>query len=184
MSKIQNSKIENKYSNNRQAFSLIEMIIVILIVGIISTMTLASYRTGQRIEDLITQTQKVVIVLKRAQNMAMTGYFQSGSRTDYGYGVNIVSSNTYRLFIDNPGSLNYRYDSGDTIIQDFSLPTGIIFDSFDCENIVFKPPLGQVYCNAIPDFEGDRNIIIKQTVIGRQFWIRINSSGKISITSS
>ncbi|MEO0076309.1 MAG: hypothetical protein ABIK19_01400, partial [candidate division WOR-3 bacterium] len=137
---------------------------------------------------LITQTQKVVMILKRAQNMALTGYVPGATRTDYGYGVNIIDHSNYRLFIDNPGSSNYRYDSGDTIIQDFSLPSGIIFDyesDPDCWNIVFSVPLGAVYCNGTALGTNDAKYLkTKQTTEGRIFYIRINYSGQISIATS
>lgn len=178
---------ESRIKHRKSSFSIIEMIIVVLVIGIISTMILANYRTGQRIEDLVTQTQRVVIVLKRAQNMALTGYTSTATRTDCGYGVKITANNTYRLFIDKSSPCNYIWDDGvDTNIQDFSLASGIIFDYSgqpDCTNTVFSVPLGTVYCNGTPFGVNDVYYLkVKQSTENRLFWIRINYSGQISIS--
>jgi len=156
---------------------------VIAIMGLIMTISLANYRTGQRINELMTETQKIASVFKQAQSMALTGYTVSGGkRTDCGYGVyieNIESGGKmYKLFIDN-SPCNYRWDSNEEI-QTFSTAPNINMSS-DCGNLVFEPPAGKVYCNGTV-LEESTSFTITQTVLNRTLCIQINNQGRIGVS--
>lgn len=183
ISKIKNlaSRIQNPVSG----FSLVEMIIVLFIISIISTITLANYRSGQRINDLITETQKIISVFKQAQNMALSGYVTTGTRTDCGYGVKIdspTSATTYRLFIDK-APCDYQYNGGDETIQTFSLTSGLTIAG-TYTNLVFEPPLGDVYGNGTLIGANTPTYTIEQAAASRILYIRVNSNGQINVISS
>ncbi|MGC9049136.1 MAG: hypothetical protein ACP5IX_02885 [Patescibacteria group bacterium] len=166
------------------AFTIIEIIIVILIIGFLTTLTLANYRTGQRVGGLITETQKIVGVFKQAQNMALTGY--GSIRTDCGYGIYFISNTSYRLFIDKSSPCNYQWDEGtDEAIQDFTLAANIILSyPAGCQYLVFKPPSAEVCCCCALNcnFSGEKIFTVQQTEENRYLYIRVNSAGKISIS--
>lgn len=166
------------------SFSLVEMIIVLFIISIISTITLANYRSGQRVNDLITETQKIVSVFKQAQNMALSGYVATGTRTDCGYGVKIDSDIAYWLFIDKDDPCDYQCCSAnDEIRQTFSLTSGLTLAGA-YTYLVFKPPLADVYGNGVLIGADTPTYTIEQTAAGRILYIRVNSNGQINVISS
>ncbi len=81
-----------------RAFTLIELIVVVAIVGLISGLFLAHYHSGEQVSDLQTYTQKIVSILKQAQSWALTGQETNGLRP--GYGIYFSDSQTYFLFAD------------------------------------------------------------------------------------
>lgn len=179
--------------NTKDAFSLLEMLVVIFIMALIGTLGLANYRSGQRMNDLIAESQKIVSIFKQAQSMALTGYIPVGEteRTDCGYGVNIDTGNSkeYRLFVDkkagDPLHCDYGYQqSNDNLIQKFTLPTDITL-SGDCTNLLFQPPSGMIYCNTIDSIHwgvSEKIFNVKQAALNRTLQIKIGSGGQIGVT--
>jgi hypothetical protein len=116
--------------------------------------------------------------------MALTGYEIGGSRVERGYGVNL-SSTVYILFADISAAQEYKYDSESEKIQSFNIASGINISSIGCTDIVFKPPLGTVYCDGtILSSDQEKTYTIHEVAENRNLYIRINASGKISINSS
>ncbi|MGB9609198.1 MAG: hypothetical protein ACPL3E_02365 [Minisyncoccia bacterium] len=160
------------------------MIVVVFLIGFLTTLTLANYRTGERIGGLISETQKIVSVFKQAQNMALTGY--GTIRTDCGYGIYVISNTSYRLFVDKSSPCNYQWDAGiDEAIQDFTLAANITLSyPSGCQYLVFKPPSAEVCCCCPVDcnFSGEKTFTVWQTAENRYLYIRVNSTSKISVS--
>ncbi|MCX6740977.1 MAG: type II secretion system protein, partial [Candidatus Parcubacteria bacterium] len=139
------------FSKRISAFTLIEMLTVVFIVGIVASITLANYRGGGRRSDLITVAQNVASVFRRAQSMALTGYPAASGSPGDAYGVYATSTptNIYTLFIDLDGS--YRWDGSptDELVQTFTLPTNFQFQSVGCTDLSFTKPYGVVYCDGV-----------------------------------
>ncbi len=165
-----------------RAFTLIELIIVVAIVGLISGLFLAHYRSGERVSDLQTYTQKIVSILKQAQSWALTGQETNGLRP--GYGVYFSDSQTYFLFADLDD--NYQYNvPGDAIIQSFTLPSHLTVDNINGgsspKSFLFQPPLGAFYLNGLLN-TSDNTITIKQTALNRTLVIHVQgAAGQIDI---
>lgn len=129
-----------------KGFTIIELLVVIFIIGTMSSMVLAGYRRGQHRYALSGDIQKLVANLRKAQNMAMSG---TGVYGEYcGYGIQFDYSlypTSYRLYADKAldcDSTNYMYDAGDDIIETVNLSSRIQIQSasYNPLDIFFLPP--------------------------------------------
>ena len=190
--------MKKNFFKKKSAFTLIEMLTVVFIVGIVASITLANYRGGQRRGDLITVVQNMASVFRRAQSMALTGYPAASGSPGYAYGINIASvpATTYTLFIDlntsdgscpgGPGTC-YRWDGSptDELVQAFTLPSSFQIQSSGCVDLSFAKPYGIVYCDGLPlEVNQDKTITLAETKENKYLYVRINSSGKIDVISS
>lgn len=175
--------------NFYQAFSLIEMLVVIGITAIIAGMVFANMRAGGGIMDLNSNAEKLGAVIKTAQMNTLSGKWTLGSRPDGGYGVYITGS-AYRLFADTNSISDHQYNDGlDTDIQTFTLSTHIILDAFDHYFIIFTPPKGAIYVGTTGPgtlLSGtDKSLIIlKHSQENRSAWIDVNAQGQIDVRKS
>lgn len=170
--------------SSKKSFTVIEMMIVLAIIGLISTMLLANYRTGQTSADIIGETQKITGIFKQTQSWSLSGYEIGGSRPS-GYGIYIeYNSNgvtSYTQFADDGDNI---YDVDDTNIQTFStIPSIVIISPSGCTSLVFKPPAGTVYCNG-SSLSGSQSFTIWHNLENRYLYIKVNSAGQIDIVSS
>lgn len=167
-----------KYIKN-PGFTLIEMMIVIMIVGLLSALVFANMRSGGRMIDVNSDAEKLAEVIKQAQMMSLTGQQIGGSRPS-GYGVNL-DTNTYKLFADD-GVVNQQYDTGsDTLIQTFTLTNGVALTPNDAD-VVFIVPNGSVYIDGIlyAISDGFSTITVSHSEEGMSAWVTINSHGEIN----
>ncbi|MBU4141395.1 hypothetical protein KKE99_00795, partial [Patescibacteria group bacterium] len=63
---------------------MIELLVVMFIISLISAITLANYRGGQRKYILTQSVQKLVSDIRKAQNMALGGFEISNNYNGYG----------------------------------------------------------------------------------------------------
>ncbi|MDD5121344.1 MAG: type II secretion system protein [Patescibacteria group bacterium] len=180
---------EGNNKKKSKAFSIIELVVVVFIIGVLSAMTIVNYRTGQRKDDLLTNSKEMLSVIKRSQSMALTGYKQTSNLTNYGYGIYVPSNNstTYKLYIDQGAPNNYKWDASasDESIEDYTLSPGLIIENAGCKDLVFTRPEGQVYCDGAALTSG-ANIFYSIKSSGNQtyLYIRINSKGRIDVVTS
>lgn len=81
----------------RRAFSLLELALALLIIGVVTGVTLASYRLGARNVRLELEAQRVALEIRRAQTLA-TATKETGGKRPCGYGV-VFEEATPRAFI-------------------------------------------------------------------------------------
>lgn len=81
----------------RRAFSLFELALALLIIGVVTGVTLASYRSGARNIRLQLEAQRVALEIRRAQTLATATKEQKGKRP-CGYGT-VFDESTPRAFI-------------------------------------------------------------------------------------
>jgi prepilin-type N-terminal cleavage/methylation domain-containing protein len=73
-------------SNNKKGgFTIVEMMTVIFIMSILSTIVVASYRNNEEARNLKLQAQLAVDGLERAQNYALTGSTVNGNQIPVAY---------------------------------------------------------------------------------------------------
>ena len=126
--------------------------------------------------------EKVSFDMHRIQNMT-TQTQQAPNIQNCGWGINIDASlNQYIIFADNClVGQRYRYDpTSDYLQSQNGLDKSISIDSSSLTDIVFVPPLSQVYINGQPDQTG----IVKLYISGNPNnakYIKITSFGSISV---
>lgn len=112
----------NKISNSQKGISLVEIIVVIFIIAIFSTILISDFPTIQRQFALSRAAYKLAEDLRRAQDLSLSGVKTNDSSGQpiakvYGYGVyfNLSVPTQYIIYAD-VGNFQ-RYISGDPIIE-------------------------------------------------------------------
>ncbi|MEK7580096.1 MAG: prepilin-type N-terminal cleavage/methylation domain-containing protein [Patescibacteria group bacterium] len=181
---VSRSKLQDR------GFTLVELIVVVFIVAILSTLTFANFRTGERANALIAQTEKIAGLYRQAQAKALSGELIGAIRPD-AYGVYIGASQI-KLFAENHSSDPhfYCYDSGsDTLVQSIDIPSYLTITPADSTDlsIVYTPSQGYVYRSLTSNVTGtalttsqDVSIYNNQETILSKI-IRLRSTGQIDI---
>jgi len=148
------NNIQKNYLGQQAGFSLAELLVVMFIISLLSSMVLANHRAGQRQYALFQATQQLVSDLRKAQNMAMSGVGigeVEGEPGKYycGYGIEnnyTARPTSYRFFLDkSPNCLtsNNIYDSNDVLLETVNLPNRIkikVTTPSPPLDVLFRPP--------------------------------------------
>lgn len=126
----------------KNAFTLVEFLVVVTIIAIITVLILANYQSGEKKYSLEGATQELMTHLRRAQNMALAGVTYGGAVPAGGYGVHLdtTTPDSYILFADDDE--DYLYDSGEAI-ETIKLSSKIRLSALSPSSpldIVFIPP--------------------------------------------
>jgi prepilin-type N-terminal cleavage/methylation domain-containing protein len=113
---------------NKKGMSLIELIVVIGIIGIMATVSIVSLTKARNETAVEGELDKLVAVIREAQNYALTG--KQASSECYKYQVSTVSPKVYKLG-NSPGP-------GCTINSSFNLENGVKFK--ETSNLTFENP--------------------------------------------
>lgn len=91
----------------QRGFTVIELLAVMFIIGLLSILTLAGYRNGQKKYILSQDSQCLMSSLRNAQNMAMGGIDISGNY--YGYGVYAEKGDSfYIIYADKNNNSSFQ----------------------------------------------------------------------------
>ncbi len=102
--------------------TLLELLVVMFILSLLSTIVLVGYRSGQKNYTLSQDTQKLASDLREAQNKALSGVDITGNY--YGYGLYVADNATsYIIYGDVNGDSSYQ--GGDTTIETINLSDNI-----------------------------------------------------------
>lgn len=113
-----------KYKKN--GFTLFELLIVIFIIGTVSSLLVINMRKGEKQYELQITAQEIAQSIRRAQDMALTSFKYSTTRPPpFNYGVYFRRSDRtfYRIFADNDG--DYRYDGSSELVETVNISSGV-----------------------------------------------------------
>jgi prepilin-type N-terminal cleavage/methylation domain-containing protein len=136
-----------------RGFTILELLIVILIIGLLAVLVSVSYRSSEKKYALNQSVQLLVSNLRKVQTMAMSGVDIQGQYCGYGVKINTSAWFTsYRIYADksaNCQNSNHKYDSSDDILETVNLPNRIIIQATSPSpiDIFFKPPKPTTYIN-------------------------------------
>ena len=149
--------------NPRKGFTMVELLLVILIIGILTTIVTIDFRSGKMRQDLKQAALDLSGSLRKVQNMAMTGQTMLIGEVEevplggYGLFFNLPAGeyNKFYLFGDTfPDPPDHRYESGkDWLVeeQEVVFPAGVVIEEirhalplpvnpyYQKVSIVFKP---------------------------------------------
>lgn len=117
-----------------RAFTLIEMVIVIAIVGIMTSMIIVSLGTGRTQREVETNAREFASILKEAQNYALTGK-QVGSGVTCSFNVTWSGSAYHLDAIAKSGS---TCTGSSTFVATYALKQGVVFQ--DSGSVSFSLP--------------------------------------------
>lgn len=171
---------------NSRGFSYAEIMTVVAIIMVLSTVTMANMRTTGSTSELFVMAQKVISDIRMAQNMALSATDFEGESPAGGWGVFFDKNLDYFVIyadkaneVENIGEIDHvcHEDCSDASEEDYkkiSLPDGSRIDRIykvrtadgaeietDKFNITFEPPDPKTHlCEAVADCDYDRVEIV------------------------
>lgn len=149
--------------NKLRAFTLIEVLVVVAIIGIASTVILVSFAGKRQSRNIERGAGEVLASLREAQNYALSGRAGSISENNVYYGVNFTA--------DSPA---YSVVSSNGTIGSYSLKNGVQFS--ESVSARFMIPRGDVYINGAV-LTGSYSIALTGAAPSR--YICVYSTGRI-----
>ncbi|MDP2695674.1 MAG: type II secretion system protein [bacterium] len=173
---------------DQSGFSLIELLVVVSILGVLTSLLILYSRDSERQLTLIREQSKLVSTILRAKSLAVQTFIGEGPTC--GYGVHFSENDaSYTLFKD--AKINNECSANDKVLTDANeweetvdlSSLGVQISSGQTSDIFFIPPDPQVAINgavsSVPvDVIVDLSIIINGQLSTRS--IKINNAGQVS----
>lgn len=129
-----------------KGFTLVEVLVVGFIIGVLSTVILLNYRSGQEQASLTRAAAFFETDVRRAQNLAISS-FDFGGTIPCGYGLHYLDDRTYSIYAGELGgalncqasSHNFQSDTDLVYQSQKIIEAGVIFRS-SFVDVFFEPP--------------------------------------------
>lgn len=178
---------ENKVKN--LGFTMIELVVAMGVFLSLFLIVIVNFRSGEAVNELRLETQKIASDIRKVQTLAMTGStYGSQSIGVGGYGLvftDMSGTISYKIFKDDNADGDYD-DGSDTLLETKTLASDFNQLSFDpagtTVNIVFQPYSSNVIIivDAVQTTDPVAVQIIHSKVTGKTGIITITPiSGKI-----
>jgi type II secretory pathway pseudopilin PulG len=92
-----------------QGFSLIELLVIIFIIALVTSIIIVNFRSGDKRKTLRIGTEEVVSLIKDAQNRALLGEAKKETLSQGGYGVYLTLNHPYCILFQDLNQ-NRKYD--------------------------------------------------------------------------
>lgn len=162
----------------RSGFTLIEMLVVISITALLSSVLIVYSRIGERQILLFREQSKVINIILKSKSLALQTYV-TGEKV-CGYGVHFEVPRTAILFRDLADDCSASDDVYSGSTEDFeklNLDNLIVFSELNFTDILFIPPDPQVI---LTPSQASGSIFIKANDSDAVVKVKINSAGQVS----
>ncbi len=143
---MKNMLLKNK--KYLRGYTLVEMVVVIAIVGVVSTFLVASFVGSQATWALDASSRELTAILRQAENSAATGRYIDASKVPCLYGVDKASTNQYVLYYKYRTGTDCTSVSARVNIMTYTLRGGATFQSF-ASPIEYSLPRGDLNGNTV-----------------------------------
>ena len=138
-----------KYFESQKGFSLVEMMVVVVIIGILATVMILNFRGSGSQMALRQVTQQVMSDIRRAQSLAIAST-QFEGEMKCGFGIYYVDSTTYAIYTgDTVGDCdteNRNFELGiDQTYRGLTMADRQIVFRQSFPDIFFEPPDPKTY---------------------------------------
>ncbi len=139
---------------DQKGFSLIELIMVIFIMGVASTIVAVQYSDSRNSKALYLGSKQIANDIRMTQNYTFSSLEDGGANPSGGYGIRFSeNSNSYLIFADEDSDRARNADNSEDF-QTINLPDGVKVISLEIDtvgadpvDVVFTSPYGEVYIN-------------------------------------
>ena len=172
---------------NEKGFTLIEMIIVIVIIGIVAAIVVPSYNQARNNKDLLLGREQVSSDIRMAQNYSYNTLKFGVSFPEGGYGIHFDIGDPKKYIIFADVSSDQIYNAATEKFQEIELPRSVEISSITVNDVtavnsvdvVFKPPYGKVFIKSGENLYAKLEIEIKNSD-GETKTIETEDSGLIN----
>ncbi len=166
---------------NIMGFTLVELAVSMLIIGLISTIVLTNYNAGRKQEALNRSVQRLAVAIRQAQNYALFSRVGTKCSTPAGgYGIYVSSASQYVIFGDCSG--NRLYDlASDDLISTIKVESDVQISSASLISMTFEPPIGKFYYNGLVPTVSNTIILQNSSDVTKQKITNISANGSVSV---
>lgn len=135
---------------NTKGFTLPEVIVTLAIITTLSIFVLAGYRTAGKKYILQNAAQRLILDLRRGQNMALAPTISIDYQSGIGINFNLSDPSNYSFFRDKNGNKKFDEQAGDVKIETVQLPEKVKIKGINPgpkTDIFFEPPDPTIYIN-------------------------------------
>lgn len=172
----------------QRGFSVIEMLVVMSILVVLTSLLILYNRTGELQIILLREQAHLISTVIRAKSLALNTLIEDTPACGYGVHIEVSTGTTpSRYFIYRDKAINCRTSdhiyaaSSDEIIKDSisTVPLQIAFGDIGVHDIVFVPPDPQAFLDGSQALT-EADIVMKSNDGKTKATVTINNAGQIS----
>lgn len=163
-----------------KGFTLIEMLVVISIMTLLSSLLILYSRTGENQIILFREQARVISILNRAKSLSVQMF--NAPESPCAFGVNFSPTGTFLIFRDLASDCrdaDHKYSGTNELFEKYQLDSRIKFGELTLTNVIFIPPDPTTLID-----DGSNKIdatITLQTLDASAFLkVKINNAGQIT----
>lgn len=157
----------------KKAFTLIELIIIIVIISLLFSAMIAYYNKANEQKKLTTAMQKLDDVLHLIQKKAIAGDIYTTCDNFTGYQIQFIGNNQYAAYF----CCNDICDNPDYLIKNYTLDSPLTLNP-SIDTIYFKPLTGRI------DSNDAITVKITNSTINKCSLFSIEPSGLMTLTDT
>jgi prepilin-type N-terminal cleavage/methylation domain-containing protein len=158
---------------NEKGFSLIEVLMVTVFIGIMSAVTIVSMTASRTKKQVETTSREVSVAIREAQNDALTGKKTNNTHLPCDYKFNYVNSTTYTVSYDYHTAGNASCASTQ-VLATYIIKDGVSLTNFGTGSIIFSVPFA-----GISGLGGSDPMPVVVSKGGFSYAVCVSSSGNI-----
>lgn len=164
---------------NLPAFTLIELVMVMAIIGILASVAMVSFTDGRIRKDIETNAHEFAAVVREAQNYALTGRQLVSGTTPCFYRITLGGTNY---------TFDYRYKNaagacGVSFTVQHTLKSGVTLESDDA-SLSFTPPFADIFDGNGDPVASGGNVRVEFSKSSKLYAVCIYADGRVLETAN
>jgi len=144
----------SKSKKYNPGFTLVEMLVVVAVIGIMTTVSLVSMQSSKSNARLNAAQGEVIATIRLAQSYALQGKMQA-SKTPCAYVFKFMTQSRYQIFYKPPTASGCASPGANSPGEYFDLVAGVTVPANVVgKEIIFSVPFGGVSGTALTDIAG------------------------------